>query len=271
MPAVTEMLRKFFGREPIRSINPDEVVGMGAAIQGAVLENTTESVLLLDVTPLTLGIETMGGITTPLIPRNTRIPVTCSQVFSTARDNQESVEISVVQGERRMASDNRTLAEFVLEGIPPAPKGVPQIEVAFNVNADGILSVRAVDLGTGAERRITVQSAAGLSDGEVDRLVKEARRFDEADLLRQRLAELRSRAESLLVAARRIADEADQADAHELIGVAQALEIAIVHGTPDELSVNARALEELLRSRAGEEMRNRIDDQAQRARTIERN
>jgi molecular chaperone DnaK len=174
MPLVQDKVKQFFGKEPNKSVNPDEVVAIGAAIQAGVLKGEVKDVLLLDVTPLTLGIETLGGVATPLIPRNTTIPTAKSQIFSTAADNQPSVEIHVLQGERPMAADNRTLGKFMLDGILPAPRGVPQVEVTFDLNADGILNVRAQDKGTGKEQKITITASSGLSKDEVSRMQREA-------------------------------------------------------------------------------------------------
>jgi len=197
MPLVQEKVRQFFGREPSKGINPDEVVAMGAAIQAGVLKGEVGEVLLLDVTPLTLGIETLGGVATPLIPRNTTIPTSKSQIFSTATDNQTSVEIHVIQGERPMAADNRTLGRFILDGILPAPRGVPQIEVTFDIDANGILSVSARDKATGKEQKITITASSGLSKEEVERMRREAEQYAAEDARRKEEAEVRNSADNL--------------------------------------------------------------------------
>jgi molecular chaperone DnaK len=197
MPKVQDTLRQFFGREPVKGVNPDEAVALGAAIQAGVLKGEVEEVLLLDVTPLTLGIETLGGVATPLIPRNTTIPTSKSQIFSTAADNQPSVEIHVLQGERPMAADNRTLGRFMLDGILPAPRGVPQIEVTFDIDANGILNVSALDKGTGKEQKITITASSGLSKEEVEKMKREAESFAAEDAKRKEEVEVRNSADSL--------------------------------------------------------------------------
>jgi molecular chaperone DnaK len=198
MPAVQKAVKLFFGKDPHKGVNPDEVVAAGAALQGAALSNEKVEVLLLDVTPLSLGVETGGGVFTVLIPRNTTIPAEKGEVFTTSVDNQTFVPIHVLQGERKMSADNRSLARFELTGIPPAPRGVPKIQVAFRIDADGIVSVEARDLGTGKAQSVTVKSTSGLSQQEVDGLVQEADKFKYADELRRELAELRNQAETLL-------------------------------------------------------------------------
>jgi molecular chaperone DnaK len=197
MPMIQEAVRKFFGKEPHKGVNPDEVVAIGAAIQAAVLAGEVKDVLLLDVTPLTLSIETLGGVATPIIERNTTIPVRRSQIFSTAADGQTSVEIHVVQGERPMAADNKTLGRFILDGIPPAPRGVPQIEVTFDIDANGILNVSAQDKATGREQKITITASSGLTKEEVERMVKEAERHAEEDRRRKEEVETRNWADSV--------------------------------------------------------------------------
>ena len=198
MPAVHKTVKEFFGKEPNQNVNPDEAVALGAAIQGGVLSGDVKDLLLLDVTPLTLGIETLGGVSTPLIERNTTIPTSKSQVFSTAADNQGSVEVHVVQGERPTASDNKSLGRFVLDGIPPAPRGVPQVEVTFDIDANGILNVSAKDKGTSKEQRITIKGSSGLSDDEVEKMRKEAEQHAEDDQKKQETIESRNAADNLI-------------------------------------------------------------------------
>ncbi len=210
MPKVYETVKSFFGKEPNRSVNPDEVVAVGAAIQGGVLGGEVKDVLLLDVTPLTLGIETMGQVATPLIPRNTTIPTSKSQVFSTAADNQTQVEINVLQGERPLSPDNKSLGRFILDGIPPAPRGVPQIEVTFDLDASGILSVKAKDKATGKEQSIKITGSTGLSKDEVEKMTKEAEVNAGEDQKKKEIIEVRNTADNLVYTAEKTLKEAGE-------------------------------------------------------------
>jgi len=216
MPLVQKKVEEFFGKEPHRGINPDEVVAMGAAIQGGVLQGDVKDVLLLDVIPLSLGIETLGGVCTNLIERNTTIPTSKSQVFSTAADNQNQVEIHVLQGERSMATDNKSLGRFTLDGIPPAPRGVPQVEVTFDIDANGILNVKATDKGTGKEQKITISGSSGMSKEEVEKMQKEAEQYAEEDKLKKEAIETRNQAESLVFQAEKTLKDASEKVAEDI-------------------------------------------------------
>lgn len=250
IPAVQEAIRKETGKEPHKGVNPDEVVAMGAAIQGGVITGDVKDVVLLDVTPLSLGIETMGGVFTKLIDRNTTIPTSKSQVFSTAADNQTAVDIHVLQGERPMAAHNKTLGRFQLSDIPPAPRGIPQIEVTFDIDKNGIVNVRAKDLGTNKEQAITIKSSTGLSDEEIDRMVREAEENAEADKKAKEEVELRNEADQLVFTTEKTlkdlegkVDEAEVAKANE---AKDALKAAIEKNDLEEIRTTKDALQEIV-------------------------
>jgi molecular chaperone DnaK len=262
MPRIQQLVHELFAREPHKGVNPDEVVAVGAAIQGAVLSGDVKDVLLLDVTPLTLGIETLGGVFTRMIARNTTIPTKKSEVFSTASDNQPSVEIHVLQGEREMASYNRTLGRFHLDGIPPAPRGIPKVEVAFDIDANGILHVSAKDMGTGKQQAITITGHSGLDDKEIDRMVKDAESNSAEDKKRRETIDTKNHADQLVYSIEKLlrengdkvpAEEADRVQ-KEIDNTKQAIEsddVERIRKAVEDLSRASHKLTEMLYRQAG--------------------
>jgi molecular chaperone DnaK len=246
IPRVQQIVKELFGKDPHKGVNPDEVVAIGAAVQAGVLAGDVKDLLLLDVTPLSLGIETMGGVMTTLIPRNTTIPTRKSEIFSTASDNQTSVEVHVLQGERSLARDNRTLGKFHLIGLPPAPRGVPQIEVTFDIDANGIVNVSAKDLGTGKEQKITITSSSGLNKDEVDRMMKEAESHADEDKKRRDEIETRNRADQAVYGAERlIKDTGDKLSAADRQAIESAMEAVKKANEGTDTAAVERALEQL--------------------------
>lgn len=249
IPYIQELVKKELGKEPHKGVNPDEVVAMGAAIQGGVLTGEVEDLVLLDVTPLSLGIETLGGVFTKLIDRNTTIPTSKSQVFSTAADNQPAVDIHVLQGERPMAQDNKTLGNFQLTNIPPAPRGIPQIEVKFDIDANGIVNVTAKDLGTNKEQSITIQSSTGLSDEEIDKMVKEAEANKEADEKRKEEVDIRNNADALIFQTEKaisdLGDKVDSKDKSEAEEKMKELKTALEGSDAEDIKKKTDALNEV--------------------------
>jgi molecular chaperone DnaK len=250
IPLVQKIITEVLGKEPHKGVNPDEVVSLGAAIQAGVLAGEVKDVLLLDVTPLSLGIETLGGVSTRIIERNTTIPTSKKQIFSTAADSQTSVEIHVLQGERPMAANNKTLGRFMLDGIPPAPRGVPQIEVSFDIDANGIVNVSAKDLGTGKEQKITITASSGLNDDEIDQMVKDAEQYAEEDKKRQELAEARNKADSLIYSTEKtlgdLGDKLEKDKKEEIEKVVQELKDAVAGDDPGKMNSVADKLSSTL-------------------------
>src|SRR2546425_10643140 len=246
IPKVQQIVKELFSKEPHKGVNPDEVVAVGAAVQAGVLAGDVKDLLLLDVTPLSLGIETMGGVMTTLIPRNTTIPTRKSEIFSTASDNQTSVEVHVLQGERSMARDNRTLGKFHLVGLPPAPRGVPQIEVTFDIDANGIVNVQAKDLGTGKEQKITITASSGLSKDEVDRMMREAESHADEDKKRKDEIELRNKADQAVYGAERmLKDTGDKLGSADRSAIESAMEVVKAATAGTDANAIQRALDEL--------------------------
>jgi molecular chaperone DnaK len=246
IPKIQELVKAYFGKEPHKGVNPDEVVAVGAAIQGGVLKGEVKDVLLLDVTPLSLGIETLGGVMTTLITRNTTIPTRKSEVFSTATDNQANVEVHVLQGERQMARDNRTLGRFQLVGLPPAPRGVPQIEVAFDIDANGIVNVSAKDVATGKEQKITIAGSSGLNKDDVDRMVKDAEAHASEDKTRRELIDARNHADSLTYSVEKTVNEnRDRLPAADISRIENAVAALREAATGDDLAAIHRANDDL--------------------------
>jgi len=268
MPAIKESVKKLFGKEPNHSVNPDEAVALGAAIQGGVLGGEVKDLLLLDVTPLSLGIETLGGVNTRLIEKNTTIPTSKSQIFSTAMDNQTQVEIHVLQGEREMAADNKTLGRFILDGIPPSPRGIPQIEVAFDIDANGIVNVKATDKATGKEQKITITASSGLSKDEIEKMKQDAEAHAEEDKKKRELVEIKNQADTLIYTAEKtIKDAGDKADSNLKSDVEEKVKALKEVKDSDNLEEIKTQVESL--SKSLQELGAKMYEQASKAQTKE--
>ncbi|MCG2685840.1 Hsp70 family protein, partial [Candidatus Parcubacteria bacterium] len=248
MPKIVERVKEYFGREPHQGVNPDEVVAVGAAVQAGVLSGEAQDVLLLDVTPLTLGIETLGGIRTPLIERNTTVPTGKSQIFSTAADSQTSVEINVLQGEREMASDNKPLGRFILDGIPPAPRGMPQVEVKFDIDSNGILNVSAKDKASGKEQSIKITGSTGLSKDEVEKMTVEAEKHAEEDRIKKEQVEARNLADNLCYTAEKSLKDASDKVSEDI---------------KKEIEEKVKAIRDILATASAEELKTKTEDLSQ--------
>jgi len=281
MPAVREAVKKFFGKEPNHTVNPDEAVAIGAAIQGGVLGGEVKDLLLLDVTPLSLGIETLGGVMTKLIERNTTIPTSKSQIFSTAADNQTQVDIHVLQGERELSADNKTLGRFILDGLPPAPRGVPQVEVTFDIDANGIVNVSAKDKASGKEQKITITSSSGLSEEEVEKMKKDAEAHAEEDKKKRELIEAKNIAENLIYTAEKsLKDAGDKVDSNKKTEVEdkiKALKDVLAEDNVEVIKNNTESLSKVLQElgasmyqQANQEQTAKDDDKAEDAGTEEK-
>jgi molecular chaperone DnaK len=257
MPKVIEEVKKFFGKEPNRSVNPDEVVAVGAAVQAGVLTGETKDVVLLDVTPLTLGVETLGGVATPLIQRNTTVPTSKSEIFSTAGDNQTQVEVHIVQGERPLARDNKSLGRFILEGIPPAPRGVPQVEVKFDIDANGILTVTAKDKATGKEQSIKITGSTGLTSAEIEKMKEEAEKHADEDKKQKETIEVKNKADNLIyVSEKSLKDGGDKVPKdikEEVEKKMKELKDSLEKGTKEEIEEKTKSLSDSLQ-KIGQQM-----------------
>ena len=263
MPAIAEAVKKLFGREPHKGINPDEVVAVGAAIQAGILQGDVKDVLLLDVTPLTLSIETLGSVATPMIEKNTTIPTLKTQIFSTAADNQTSVEIHIGRGERPMMADNKTLARFILDGLPPSPRGMPQVEVTFDIDANGILNVKAVDKASGKTQSIRIEASTSLNKEEIEKLKQEAAKFASEDAKKKETVEARNQADSLVyVAEKSLKDAGDKVSAEIKDSVQKQIDLLKSVKDGNDTGAIQKAIQELSAElrKIGESMYNKKDD-----------